>query len=234
MRAQQRHRYSEDFYRALRESATRSARRVVPLIVELVEPGGVIDVGCGLGTWLSAFRELGVEDVLGIDGDDVDRSLLEIPEERFMALDLAEPFELDRRFDLAVSLEVAEHLPEESADGFVDSLVRLAPVVLFSAAIPFQGGVHHVNEQWPEYWAARFERSGYVPVDCIRRRIWHDEAVDWWYAQNALLYVVRERVQRSARLRREAELTGGRPLPLVHPKKYLLLRDWAIEHYDGS
>ncbi len=151
----------------------------------------MIDVGCGQGTWLSVFAEYGATDVNGIDGDYVDRDRLEIPADRFHGQDLSRPLAVERTFDLAVSLEVAEHLPEVACDGFVESLTRLAPVVLFSAAAPYQGGQNHVNEQWPEYWAERFARHGYLPVDCLRRRVWANPDVEWWYAQNALLFVAR-------------------------------------------
>ncbi len=134
------HTYKSDFFREISEYSRRSAQEIVPLIVEIVEPRSVIDVGCGTGTWLSVFKDLGIDDVWGVDGDYVDRSLLQIPPERFMARDLAQPFVLDRVFDLVICLEVAEHLPPESAGTFVNSLVKLGPVILFSAAIPHQGG----------------------------------------------------------------------------------------------
>ena len=63
--------------------------------------------------------------------------------------DLAQPLQIDRRFDLALSLEVAEHLPPECGSEFVQTLTDLSSVILFSAAIPFQGGTDHLNEQWP-------------------------------------------------------------------------------------
>ena len=155
--------------------------------MKLVPAKSVVDVGCGLGTWLAVFREQGATATLGIDGEWIDRNHLEIPSESFMAFDLTQPLRLDRRFDLVVSLEVAEHLPPEAAETFVDSLTRLGSTILFSAAIPSQGGTHHVNEQWPEYWAHLFEKRGFRVVDAIRRRVWENGAVATWYAQNALL-----------------------------------------------
>ena len=95
-----------------RESGRRSARRVVPLVLELIHPRSVVDVGCGVGTWLSVFREHGVEDVRGIDIEGV-AGLLEIPLDQFLAHDLTRPIEPDRQFDLVVCLEVAEHLPPD-------------------------------------------------------------------------------------------------------------------------
>jgi len=157
--------------------------------MELVRPKSVVDFGCGTGTWLAVFSRYGVREILGVDGPWIDHELLEIPSDRFVARDLSKPFYLDRQFDLVLSLEVAEHLPPESAHGFLDSLTRLGPIVLFSAAIPYQGGTGHLNEQWPEYWASLFERRGFNAVDCIRRRVWENPAVEWWYAQNAILLV---------------------------------------------
>ena len=139
--------YNEDYYDALKEGARDSARVLVPLVLDLVDARSVVDVGCGLGTWLSVFREHGIEELLGIDGPHIDTSSLEIAPEHFVAHDLQHPLDLERHFDLVVSLEVAEHLPAACAETFVSSLVGLGPVILFSAAIPAQGGEHHVNEQ---------------------------------------------------------------------------------------
>src|SRR5687768_2487400 len=142
--------YSAAFFRTMSASARSSAEQVVPLMMELVQPRSVVDVGSAAGSWLSVFREHGVEDVLGIDGDYVRAETLEIPLDHFLAHDLAKPLRLSRKFDLVVCLEVAEHLPRSRADSLVDDLAALGSTVLFSAAIPFQGGTHHVNEQWPE------------------------------------------------------------------------------------
>ena len=144
--------YDRKFYDEHRDDSLRSARVTVPIVLSLVAPSSIVDVGCGTGTWLTVFRENGIEDVVGIDGDYVPRDRLLIPADRFIARDLTKPLLLDRIFDLAVSVEVAEHLPASAADQFVRSLCSLAPSVLFSAAVPGQFGVRHLNPQWPWYW----------------------------------------------------------------------------------
>lgn len=167
----------------------RSPKVVVPLITSIVRPRSVVDVGCGVGSWLVAFRESGAERILGLDGGHVDPTWLLIPGECFRAVDLRRPFRLDEQFDLAVCLEVAEHLPKSSAGVLVESLIRLAPVILFSAAIPQQGGTHHVNEQWPEYWQRLFREYDYRMLDLIRKSIWKNPEVKFWYRQNTFLFV---------------------------------------------
>jgi SAM-dependent methyltransferase len=180
--------YDADFFDEVARGTRESAQTVVPMVYKLLEPASVLDVGCATGTWLDEWGKAGVSDVLGIDGDYVDRTTLHIPAEKFADVDLAQPFSLGRTFDLVQTLEVAEHLDEACADTFVESLVRHGETILFSAAVPGQGGDHHVNEQWPSYWAEKFARAGYTLYDVIRPQIWTNPRVMWWYRQNILIF----------------------------------------------
>jgi SAM-dependent methyltransferase len=221
--------YKSEYFDTFQPDARSAAQVVVPVVLDLVGPTAVCDVGCGRGTWLAVFREHGITDVCGVDGDYVNRDELEIGPEEFVAADLEQGLHLDRGFDLALSLEVAEHLPEESAAGLVDSLVAIAPVVLFSAAIPGQWGYGHVNEQWPDYWNDHFRRHDYLAIDCIRPRIWDDLRVRFWYRQNTILFGERSFVESHPKLSGEYERSRGRPLSVVHPRMFELgsKRPWA-------
>lgn len=212
--------YEADFYRRRDRNTRPSAEVIVEVTQELGPFSSVVDVGCGVGTFLDVFREHGAHEILGIEGDWVDPSLLQIPAADFRHHDLSRPLRLDRRFDLALSLEVAEHLPPESARGFVSSLTRLAPVVLFSAAVPFQGGHGHVNEQWPEYWVVLFAENGYAVADPIRPRVWNDRRVRPWYAQNCLMFVCRDRLGDHPHLAMAVEQTDVGRLAMAHPRIY--------------
>jgi SAM-dependent methyltransferase len=180
--------YNEKFYVDLQRGSSRSAHEVVPLVREMLPIASVCDVGCGLGTWLRAFEESGVIDFLGLDGSSVPLNKLQIPLDKFQRVDLAESFSIPRRFDLVVCLEVAEHLSENRSTRFIEDLIRLGSTILFSAAIPGQGGMTHVNEQWQTYWAAKFEMFGYVLCDALRPLIWYNDKIDYWYRQNAFIY----------------------------------------------
>jgi hypothetical protein len=158
---------------------------------------------------------------MGVDGEYVDRGQLAIPQECFFSWDLKTPLRIDRPFDLAVSLEVAEHLPKAYAEDFIDTLTRLSPVVLFSAAIPFQGGTEHINEQWPEYWVKFFQEREYAVIDCLRKKVWNNNNVEWWYAQNILLFAHRSYLTTHPVLQYEQKNTATSLLSLIHPKKYL-------------
>ena len=221
--------YTKSFYEEIRDGSRRSAEVIVPLVLQLLRVHSVVDIGCGDGTWLAVFRKLGVEDTLGLDGDYIDQDLLQVPSEYFQVADLTRPFRLERTFDLVISLEVGEHLPAESATGFVESLTKLAPLVLFSAAIPGQGGNHHINEQWPDKWAELFQKHDYVPVDFIRKRIWQSEAVEFWYVQNTLLFARLDVVESSSSLKAEFAQTNPNQLSLVHPKQYAHLQGLLAE-----
>jgi len=223
--------YTENFFKGIQQGSYRSAKEIVPLVLELVQPRSVIDIGCGTGNWLSVFKEFGIEEIFGVDGDYVSEKILKIPKERFLSFDLKRPFHLGRQFDLVLSLEVAEHLPPESASTFIDSLTGHGNVVLFSAATPHQGGTQHLNEQWPEYWLEHFQHRGYVVIDCIRKRVWKNPNVEWWYAQNVLMFVQRDHLDARPLLRREFENTAISQLSIIHPRKYLDSVDWVARLY---
>ena len=202
------HTYSAEFYQWTRNMSARSAARVLPLLRDL-KPASVLDVGSGVGSWLAAWRELGVQDVVGLDGAYVDTQWLMIPPACFRPTDISAPFDLQRRFDLVQSLEVAEHIAPTQADAFVARLAAHGDLVLFAAAQPGQGGEHHVNEQTVDYWAAKFDRLGYAGYDAVRPRIQDDALVAPWYRYNTVLFVKRERVDLVARVQ---ALPSARPL----------------------
>jgi hypothetical protein len=180
--------YDADFYLRHGDQALESARIVAPLVMRLAPIRSVIDVGCGLGAWLRAFSENGVPVVRGVDGNYVDPSTLYVAPECFTAVDLTQRINIDRRCDLAVCLEVAEHLDARSGAQLVGALTDIAPLILFSAAVPGQGGIGHVNEQWPEYWRRLFEERDFKMLDLIRPLIREDRRIDWWYRQNIVLF----------------------------------------------
>ncbi len=205
-----------------RDANHHSALAILSSVFRVYRPSSVLDVGCGLGTWLAVASRLGVGKIRGVDGPWLDESLLEVSPECVAKVDLEADFDLGDRFDLVISLEVGEHLSESASASFVASLTRHAPVVLFSAAIPFQGGHHHVNERWPSYWAARFRQHDHVVIDAIRARFWSDDSILWWLRQNIIMFAHRDTLASHTGLRRLHEQTRGRmPLDVVHPAVYL-------------
>jgi SAM-dependent methyltransferase len=203
--------YTETFFDDMAGQSGSSAAVVVPLLCEMFEPSSVVDVGCGTGEWLAEFVRHGVEDVHGLDGNWVDPARLSIDPARFEAADLTDPPRSDRRFDLVTSFEVAEHLPAEAAKPFVEYLTGLGDAVAFSAAIPFQGGTSHLNEQWQNYWSELFAAQGYLAFDVVRPKIWLSSEVEFWYRQNLIVYMA---AGRAAQFPGEPTDTV---LPLVHP-----------------
>ena len=214
------HTYRPEFFDYIETGSVRSAEIVVPAVRSLLAVGSVLDVGCGRGAWLSEWRRHGVADIAGVDGVYVASERLLIPTDRFMARDLARPIDLGRRFDLVQSLEVAEHLAESAADVFVDNLVRHGSVILFSAAVPGQGGEHHVNERPYGYWRDKFLARGYALFDAVRPLLAGDRRVEPWYRYNLLLFASRSAVERLAATAQARRLGDDEDVPDVSPVAY--------------
>ncbi|MDZ4668152.1 MAG: methyltransferase domain-containing protein [bacterium] len=215
--------YTKDFYNSQRKRSRISASHILPLVFEILKPKSILDIGCGTGEWLKASKDLGVNKVFGIDGYYVDHAMLSITEEEFMEYDLKQPVELNKIFDLAISMEVAEHLPEDVSDVFIGSLTNHSNCVLFSAAIPDQGGTYHINEQWQDYWVAKFEKRGYLPIDFLRNRIWESKEIDWWYKQNMILFVENETIKQNAVLNTLYQSNNKVSYNSIHPELKFIL-----------
>lgn len=188
----------------------------------------VVDFGCGRGDWLKAARDQGAREVLGLDSYalDFEAQHLDFP---IRHVDLTQPVRLEQRFDLALCMEVGEHLEARYAETLVASLVKAAPVVVFSAAVPGQGGVRHVNEQPPAYWHGLFSQHRYACYD-FRQEIWNDLNIEPWYRMGVLVYAAEgTEVPSLKKFYTEA------PLHLVHPdifEAYAPIGKDLILHYD--
>ncbi len=206
--------YGSDFHTSRNAETNYAADRMLSIVYrEFTGLNRVIDVGCGVGTFLRAAKALGATHITGLDGEWVNPSELVISSEAFISVDLSTPTPMNETYDLAINLEVAEHLPKESAEHFIKWLCNLAPVILFSAAIPGQGGVGHQNEAWLSYWVVLFEKQGYRPLDLIRPEIWADQNIYFWYRQNTLIFIKNDKPKRI----RDTNIA----IDIVHPELYM-------------
>jgi SAM-dependent methyltransferase len=187
--------YKDHFYRFLASFAVRSAEQIVPLLSALLPINSVVDFGCGQGAWLSVWRKAGAS-VMGVDGPYLDQQHLMIDADDFRTADLSQPVVLERRFDLVQSLEVAEHLPSSRASDFIGTLTAHGPLVMFSAAVPGQGGEHHINEQPLEYWREKFRERDFIAIDCVRPEVIENPRIQHWYRYNIVLYAEKRHLEK--------------------------------------
>lgn len=207
--------FQQEHYDVIDEGCRKSAEALVPRLVHdlnLSDTGELlVDVGCGRGHWASKFQEYGLS-TYGLDGH-------ERPDwAGYQRVDLEQPGSLVdlAGFTVALCLEVAEHLSPDRAESFIEELCGLAPFTIFSAAIPRQGGIGHLNEQWPAYWADLFEQNGRMVTGAYRYRIWDDPRIENWYRQNLLIVATEEEIVQRGLAPLFREYTTE-PLPLVHP-----------------
>ncbi len=211
--------YPAEWHRIYGDKTGESARRVLPPLVRQFGATSLVEVGCGNGHWTQAGIEAGIASYAVIDGPWNNRDHLLVDKAHFIEADLARPLALPQRYDMAVCLEVAEHVQTQSAAVLVQSLVQAADVIVFGAAIPLQGGYGHINEQWPSWWRDHFAALGYQPFDLVRPAHWSDSAIHYWYRQNIFVYVNSANV-RAIKLAGEAGGGASALFDAVHPEKF--------------
>lgn len=182
---------ADGFFYEKRDDLTRlAARRILKILRDQLGPfESVVDIGCGVGTWLSVAEELGAKCTRGIDGP----WATTLPYKasgtfQIDTIDLEKEWKIKGNYRLGISLEVAEHLTEQAGARLIKNLCATCDVILFSAAIPGQGGVGHINEQWPLYWQEQFETCGMDFIDVIRPIIIGESSIPVWYRQNCIIF----------------------------------------------
>ncbi len=206
--------YANSFYENQSEGSLRSAKEIISILLTYISPKSAVDVGCGVGTWLKVLKESGVDTLTGIDGEWVKDSSLYLSEDHFVFQDLTKKIKIGKKYDLALCMEVLEHLPDIYGKKIIDFLTNASPYVLFSAAVPGQTGAIHINERWQSYWAKEFDKRGFVPIDLVRPLVWDNPKVDFWYKQNTLFYVRKSVLAKNKKLK---SFNKPQILNVVHP-----------------
>lgn len=180
--------YDDAFYQKHCAGSYRSAHLILSYIKTHYSIHSIIDYGCGIGTWCIAAKELGVDEVCGIDSNLLNHDDLIGQHIEFRQLDIAQPIDLHRDFDMAMSMEVGEHLQTSVSDIYIKNLVRHTELVLFSAAVPGQEGLHHINEKPLSYWVEKFRTYDFLLLDVLRGIFWSNQDVEPWYRNNVVLF----------------------------------------------
>ncbi len=205
--------YSYDFKESPRHIID-AAMKIVPVVLQVTGPiKSLVDLGGCTGAWSSVFKRHGVEKIRCVDHPSIPASDLLIEPSEFVGCDLAVRMPQAQTADLAVCLECAEHLPAIQAPVLVDFLTRSAHVVLFSAAIPGQGGNGHINLRRAQYWEKLFGERGYELLDVLRPRIIFEADIPIWYRQNIRFF---------------ADPVGRQRLHISHDKTRMVPADFEI------
>lgn len=189
--------YDQEFYAGQAKTSYASGKKVLNIVNQIMpDIKSVLDVGCGVGTWLKAWQDIVPDiNIKGMDANELPNDALYVDRKYIEIVDLEKLQVKKGKFDIVESLEVGEHLPESVADNYVHFLCVNSNLILFSAAAPKQTGDHHINEQYPEYWNQKFRKEGFECFDILRNVIWNDDDISWWYRQNIMIYAKRESAQ---------------------------------------
>jgi len=210
--------YNSSYYEKMYERNSKVAQAIMPFLIERLKPSSIVDIGCGRGIFLAEAMKQGINDILGVDGDYIERDKLYIPQNCFMGYDLNKKLSVDRKFDIAMSFEVAEHIEKSNERQFVSDLVELSDIVAFSAAIPGQGGKGHVNEQWMSCWNELFMEHAYYPINRLKFYFWNNNEITPLRRQNIILFVSSEKYEQTKAIFNDFD--ENVLLDVVHPRVY--------------
>jgi SAM-dependent methyltransferase len=207
--------------------------QIVPLLMEIFNPKSVVDIGCGLGTFLKVFKDYGVKEVLGIDGPWVNKKLLSkyLATNEFLEINLEKNFQIDKKYDLALCLEVAEHISSDNSDTLVKNLTTVSDIIIFSAAVPLQGGQNHLNEQWIDYWQAKFAPYNFTFRDGLRQLIWDNKFIESWYKQNTFI-IAKSNVKTTVDFKCFSDINSIQTY--IHPDIFTIKSAGYHNFYDGK
>ena len=211
--------YDDSFYKGQASSSEQSALQTLPHLFDLINPQSVIDFGCGVGTWLKASKDLGATKLNGVEGPWVKQEQVIDPDITLTNTNFDSPQLPEGKWDLAISMEVAEHIETKSSKNFVKGICSAADTVIFSAAIPGQYGENHINEQWQSFWADLFRAEGYEAFDLIRPQVWKNQKIEWYYRQNVLVYCKPGSTHYDAIKTKSLEVSS-RLFDIVHPEVF--------------
>jgi hypothetical protein len=181
-----------------------SAEKVVSILFDIFKPKSVIDVGCGTGLLLKHFQKKG-STIMGYEGKWINKDLIEdnISNNLVKIIDFEQlDFINIKESELCICLEVAEHISFEQAEIFVNFITLHSKLIIFSAAIPYQGGFNHINEQWSDFWDLKFSKFGYVKYDILRPILWDQDLITWPHKQNMVVYLHNSEIEMAKQLRK--------------------------------
>lgn len=214
--------YSHKYFDKHKMAARKSARHVVPFVMSVIRPISIADIGCGSGQWTKEFISNGVKRAYAFDAfaspcwGVADNSV------DFQKIDLEDCVADFPDVELVCWLEVAEHLSKSSCNRILSYIVERTDAILFSCAVPGQGGTGHISERRLSDWVSDFKEFGFCCQDILRPRFWNDENISWWYRQNAVIFAKENSVASNAI--RSFRLPTFRGMDLIHPDLFEVRR----------
>ncbi|MFH1202704.1 MAG: methyltransferase domain-containing protein [Candidatus Omnitrophota bacterium] len=188
------HIYDDQFFNHNLKTNIPIAKDLVDILYNYFHPESVVDVGCGTAEYLAEFNRLGIK-IKGYEGSPAALKKAMVSGNFIQLADLREKIKSDERYDLALCLEVAEHIESRYSKILVDNLASLSDTIIFSAAIPGQGGHFHINEQPHEFWIGLWQERNYILrkdiIEALKEQM-RERGILWWYTANLMVFLKSE------------------------------------------
>ncbi|MFA6995137.1 MAG: methyltransferase domain-containing protein [Patescibacteria group bacterium] len=187
------HIYDNRFFRNTIKLEASSAFEFTALVLKYYTPASLVDIGCGAGIYLKEFNKKGIKNLLGLDGSPAAGEEFLLDKHKLVIFDLAKKYKFKKKYDLALCLEVAEHLREKDADVLIETITEAADNIIFSAAVPGQGSrsIGHINEQPHNYWIEKFKNKNFSYLKLRTEKMRAEmkaRGVVWWIVNNLMIF----------------------------------------------
>ena len=182
--------YDDKFFDKNLEWNTPIAAKLAGVLLDCFHPRSVVDLGCGNAEFLNEFQKKGII-VQGYEGSRSAIGKASIDKQHIKLFDLRNKIEEKEKYDLALCLEVAEHIENKFSQRLVENLTSLSDKVVFTAATPGQGGHFHINEQPREFWVNIFKQRNYGYDAQTTEKVKNDmkkAGVLSWYCDNLMVF----------------------------------------------
>lgn len=211
---------------------------IAETIIKEYQPKRIIDFGCGTGDLAKAFASRGVT-VEAIDGystpDFSGYSNLRFTKVDLNNITATQTFlnQLETKFDLAISIEVAEHLNPDVSSSFIEWMTSMADVIVFSAAVPSQDGDGHINCRSRSDWYQFIKQHNFVIADTLRQYFTSNSRLGLWHKLNIVDYVQKDtafakRINPDELVERLITAETFAASQCFHYVKHTQLREWAL------
>ncbi len=186
--------YNDKYYERHFAQYRKWENKIGEYLYEELKPNSVLDLGCGVGSYLEGFLNAGCKNLLGIElsFSDVEKYIVEDIRSHIIEGDVTTSLNLNRKFDCVISFEVGEHIAPYGTEKFIDNLILCSDrYIILTAAPPGQRGTGHINLRSKDFWIESIVSKGFLYREDLVEKYrvkWKEFNVEKYILNNLMVF----------------------------------------------